>query len=252
VALGTDRSEGSVLLRVPLYRVQGTAVIERLPGAGEAAYEADFRANIHGAIPADTRWSTHAVLPAGQQAVRMPFVADGFGKMIELWASQPRDRAGFFVGYRELEITNAIGLGTAPALLPVSLPEAAASPAMAAQLFGDIAWRPAELVLRGARPGPQALELVAGGEIWLHTAGLTGELGGRLSLARGSAPVLARLVWYKGGRVQVLSSGWAEADKPFVFKGWTAEPDGWFGLVVQPTKQKAAVEARITHCTLAP
>ena len=253
--MGTDRQEGSVLVNVPFYRLRGVAVVERLPGGSEAAQAVDFKVIAHGAIPEQARWAGRVELPAGQRSARLVFEADGFGQPVELWARQAEDRAGVFAGFRELEITNSIEIErNYLVLLPEPLPLAGSTPEMLAALFGDIAWRPQQFSLRGARmaAGAPALELASGGELWLHTDRMSGEIGGRLVLAPQSAPIMVRLVWYKGGRVQVLQSDWIMPDKPFVFRGWTAEPGGWFGLVFEPTDRAAAAQVRINHCTLSP
>ncbi len=253
LVMGTDRQEGAVLISAPFYRMRGVAVVERLPGSSEQAQSVEFKVITHGAIPEDVRWAGRVELPAGQRSARLIFEADGLGRPVELMTRQAEDRAGIFAGYRELELTNSIELEHhTPVMLPEPRPLVASTPEMLSALFGDVAWRPQQLALRGARLAAGALELASGGELWLHTDRMSGELGGRLTLAPGSAPVMVRLVWYKGGRVQVLQSGWIMADAPFAFRGWTAEPGGWFGLVFEATDRDAAAQVRITHCTLAP
>jgi hypothetical protein len=255
LVLGTDRQEGTVLISEPFYRMRGVAVVERLPGAGESAQSVEFKLITHGAIPEELRWAGRVELPAGQRSSRLVFEADGLGRPVELWSRQTGDRAGIFVGYRELELTNSIEIErNYPVMAPEPRPLVASTPEMLDVLFGNVAWRPQQLALRGARmaAGAPAFELASGGELWLHTDRMSGELGGRLTLASGSAPIMVRLVWYKGGRVQVLQSDWIMADKPFAFRGWTAEPGGWFGLVLEATDREAAAQVRINHCTLSP
>jgi hypothetical protein len=255
LVMGTDRREGAVLLSAPFYRMRGVAVVERLPGGRDQAQAVDFKVIAHGAIPEEARWGGRVVLPAGQRSARLVFEADGFGKPVELWAQQAEDRAGIFAGYRELEITNSIELEhSEPVLLPEPRPLVTSTPEMIEALCGGVAWRPQRLSLRGVRSavGASGLELVSGGELWLHTDRMSGELGGRVVLAPQSAPIMVRVVWYKGGRVQVLQSDWIMQDKPFAFRGWTAEPGGWFGLVFESTDREAAARVRITHCTLSP
>ena len=93
---------------------------------------------------------------------------------------------------------------------------------------------------------------MAGGELWLHTPGMTGEIRGRLlGLAAGSSPMV-RVVWYKGGRLQLMQQGQIPADRPFEFHVWTAEPGGWIGILVDPGAAGPAVQVRIDACTLTP
>lgn len=253
--LGTDRADGAVLVRAPFYRMRGVAVIERLPGAGDGPVHADFKVTRHGAVPEEARWAGRLELPAGQRSARLTFEADGFALPVELWARQESDRAGIYIGFRELEITNAIDAeGDAPTLALKPLASDQPTPEMLGALFGDVAWRPQRLSLRGGRPevSPAGLELSSGGELWLHTDRMTGELAGELSLPRHSPPVLFRVVWYKGARVQVLQNGWIQPGDPTLFRAWTAEAGGWIGLVIESTDRPATVRVKVTRSTLSP
>ncbi len=188
-------------------------------------------------------------LPAGQASINVPFEVDGSGKMILLITKQPGNSGGY-AGYREIEITHAVeAAGGAPQLRPVPVPETDANPELAQSLFGAVAWRPQQLVVRGGQSVASGLELRGGGEVWLHTDGMNGEIRGQL--ASTGAPVLARVVWYKGGRLQVLQNGWVMPNQPFDFKAWTAEPGGWFGVLLDGGAGTAAT-VRVTAASVSP
>jgi hypothetical protein len=250
--LGTAWPEGSVLLTTPVRRFRGVAILARLPGGGSGRVQAEFKAIVHGATPENVRWSTNVELPAGQALVTVPFEVDASGESILLLARRADQVAGIFAGYREIEITHAIESRPGAPVLSAGIPaEAAASPEMAASLLGGVAWRPGSLVVRGGRPGVEGLELESGGEAWVHTDGMSGEIRGHLRAGEGAGrPTLVRIVWYKGGRLQMLEQLWVSREQPADFHAWTAEPGGWIGVVVAPGA--GPVIARVTGSTLAP
>ena len=165
--LGTTRRAGEILVRTPVFRMKGVAVLERQPGAGDGPLTAECKVIVHGASPEDVRWFAHLDLPAGQKSLSVPFEADGSGKQLLLWITQPAEQAGkLLVGYRELEITHATDVAGGPPRLqdesPADLP---VTPEMARGFFGEVPWRPQQLVARAGRPATQGLELAALGRV---------------------------------------------------------------------------------------
>ncbi len=255
VIMGTSQSVGQVLLRIPVYRLGGRVVVSRLPGAGDGPWAVDFKVIVHGASPEDVRWSGRVELPAGQQTVSVPFEADAGGRMLMFWVTLPTDQpAGAVVaGYRDLQITHAAEQGAAPRLRPDSPADVASVPGHAESLFGDVTWRPAQLVVRNGGSVAEGLELSPGGEVWMHTDGMAGELSGQVACPPGDGrPPVVRVVWYKGGRLQIIHQEWAKREQPFNFRVWTAEPGGWIGVLVDGGKDLAPVHVRATEVTLQP
>lgn len=255
MVLGTTRRTGAMLLQAPTYRFGGVAVVDRRPGAGAGPLAAEFKVIVHGASPEDVRWSARVELPAGQQSASVPFKVDASGKELQFWISRPEGSPpGLLAGFRELEITHAIeSTAGAPRLRDACLPEVGMTPESARSLFGDVTWRPQQLVVRGGRAGAQGWELPAGGEVWLHTDGMTGEIRGKLAVLESSArPGMVRVLWYKGGRLQILQQNWLQRDRAVDFRAWTAEPGGWIGLLVDPGEGMAPAVVRLTGSTLTP
>jgi hypothetical protein len=253
MVLGTIRQDGSVLIRTPAQRIRGVAVLQRLPGTGDGALSANFKAIIHGSIPEDQRWNARLELPAGQHSVSVPFEADAGGREVQLWVSQTTAKpAAAFAGYRELEILHAVDSEESPRVRRPTQGETPMTPEGTANLFGDIPWRPSLITARGGRAGPEGVELAAGGELWLHKAGMTGEIRGRLTNISSDQQVMVRVVWYKGGRIQSLQQTWLQPGQSGDFRAWTAEPGGWIGLLVEPASGAPFVRVRVTGSTLTP
>ena len=253
--LGTTRRAGEILVQTPVYRMRGVAVVERQPGAGDGPLSAECKVIVHGASPEDVRWFAPVNLAAGQKSLTVPFEADGAGKQLLLWVNQPAGQEGkLLVGYRELEITHAAEApGGAPQLQDENLADLPVTPEMARGFFAELPWRPQQFVTRGGRAATSGLELPPWGELWLRTPVMAGVINGRLE-ATGSAtrPTMVRVLWYKGGRLQILQQLWVARDQPVDFHAWTAEPGGWIGLVVERGAGASPVVARVTDTTLAP
>ena len=257
--MGTSRQVGAVLLRTPVYRLRGLAAITRLPGEGTDAMQVEFKIITHGSTPEDVRWGAKVELPAGQPSVTVPFQLDAFGHLMELWvlpSAKAQSEGGVFAGYRELEITHAIesteGDGV-PQLHKARLAATTLTPELMEDFFGSVTWRPARWVLYGGRAGARGLELAPGGETWLHTDNMLGEMRGQVYRTDSSGQVpMVRVVWYKGGRLQIMQHGHVEADRPFDFHVWPAEPGGWIGILVDQGDGVSSVQVRVTSSSLTP
>ncbi len=255
VILGVMGGVGRLLVSEPSYRFGADAVLERSSRAGPGDLHADFNAIVHGAVPEITLWSARITVPAGQGKIVVPFNVDARGKNVLLQVVVPPEQVGQIrAGYRNFQINHAIESSEgAPRLRPGAPADAPATPDFVSGLLGRLAWRPQQLVVRGGTPAPDGIDLVAGGELWLHTPAMTGDIRGRLiSLAADGSRPMVRVVWYKGGRLQLMQQGQIPADRPFDFHVWTAEPGGWIGILVDPGAAGPAVQVRVDVCTLTP
>lgn len=234
VVLGTQRSSGSVLLNTPTYRVQGVARFDRLPRADASPVKTLAKITVHGSIPEQLLWSDRLELSEGQQSVSVPFSVDPGGRRIVLWIAQEGsiESAGF-AGFRELEIHAAVeGPDMAPALRPNTLPARRARAEETETLFRLNSWRPQSTYVRGAELVNDRMILMPGGELWFHTPNMTGTIEGRITKGTGNtASPMVRIVWYKGGRLQLVQSGVVPDHDAYSFRVWTAEPGGWIGIL---------------------
>ncbi len=252
---GTTRAAGHILLQAPSYRLGGIAVIDRLPGAGDGPLLADFKIIVHGASPEEVLWSGRVELPAGEQSVSVPFLADGHGRKLLIWITLPAEMPGrVLAGVRELEITHAHDLpGAAPRLRDQTLPETPATRDIAQSFFGPSDWRPQQMTVRGGWATEQGLALSPGGEIWFRTANMTGVVQGQLmGLVDSDSPPFVRVLWYKGARVQIIQQGRLSRERPFDFRIWTPEPGGWIGILLEAGDGDGSATVRVIETTLAP
>lgn len=247
--LGVTQDEGRLQMTLPSYRFGADAVLERLPHAGPGPLRAHFKIIVHGATPETVRWEKDVELPAGEARVALPFMLDALAQRLELRvAVDAGSQGGVAAGYRNFQITHAVEGPAEPPDLRVDerLP-VAADDAQTAALLGDTSWRPQQIFVTAARgAGPDGLDLAEGGEVWLHTPEMLADIRGRvIGVAEGT---MARVVWYKGGRLQLMQQGHVPPGGTFQFHAWCGEPGGWFGILLDRGGPGARV--RLTEATL--
>ncbi len=252
LVMGVKGGQGSMQLATPTYRFGGDAVLVRTAGAG--AVRADFKVVVHGAVPEEVRWAATIDLPAGETAVTVPFKLDTLGRSMLLQITVPDEFFGQVVaGYRNLQITHAIETeGGAPRLRAGAAAEQDLLAEASGPLWGEVTWRARHAVTRGGRMSDAGVVLPAAGELWLHTPGMSGELRGRITAPTAGARPLVRVVWCKGGRLQIMQQGHVPENGAFDFHVWTAEPGGWIGVVVDPGQDTAPAVVRLLSASFAP
>lgn len=254
--LGVTRGEGRLLLVAPTHRFGGDAVIERLPPGEPRALRVRFKVIVHGATPEEVRWDREIELAPNENRKAVPFTVDAMGQRLELQVSvigPAADRVA--AGYRNFAITHSIeSADGAPVMRAAAAQAAVGDEAMAQALLGDIAWRPQQLITRAGQATSDGIVLPAGGEIWWHSENMLGEVRGqvRSTSSDPSAVPLVRVVWCKGGRLQLLQQGFVSSDGTFNFHGWCAEPGGWIGVLLDPGSPAVRASVRLQSSTLAP
>jgi hypothetical protein len=248
IMLGIMGGEGRLRVAEPTYRFGADAVVERSSHAGPGTLQADFRVTVHGANPEVLLWSGRLEMAPGVARVAVPFKVDAMRRNLLLQISVPGDQTGqLMAGYRNFQISHAVeSAGGPPKLRPSDRTDTQLTPALTESLFTGVAWRPEKLVVRGGGPGAQGLELAPGGEVWMHSPEMSGEIRGQLTFdgAAGGSPMV-RVVWYKGGRLQMMQQGQIPAGGAFDFHVWCAEPGGWFGILVDQTAGTAPTRVRV-------
>ena len=255
--LGVTRGEGRLLLTAPTYRFGADAVLERLPSSGEAAaLRVRFKVTVHGATPEQVRWDQEIELAPNENRKAMPFSVDAMGQHLELQVSvlgAANDRVA--AGFRNFTILHSMeSADGAPALRAAAAQPAAGDEAMARALFGDLGWRPQQLVTRAGQAAPGGIELPAGGEIWWHTENMLGEVRGQVRSIGADPNVvpMVRVVWCKGGRLQLLQQGNVPPGGTFDFHAWCGEPGGWIGVLLDPGHPAVRASVRLQSSSLAP
>lgn len=251
--LGVMRGEGRLSLHVPIRRLESEAIIHRLSEAEGRSYFADFA--IVGRANHEPRWSARIQLPAVQRDISVPFTAGGEGEPLDLIVTVPaafEDQIA--AGYRNPRITHT-GEDAGPA--PYLRSEKPADDLIETPpRFIDGSWSPDKITVRRGSVTSSGAELRPGGELWLYNRAGLSELSGEIFSApdsTGSATPVVRIVWYKAGRLQVLQQeGLSDPKGKVHFRAWSAEPEGWFGILSDPVSGGAPVTVRILKAETAP
>jgi len=246
--LGVDRGKGVLTLFAPTLRLTGEVVVSRTEGPAGEAVTVEFSAAQRSSVPVPPRWRQQVELPAGQAQVVAPFALDAGGTQVDFTVVVPAAAAAkVAAGYRELRITH-VGQepGPAPRLRPET-PEAddPFDPAVRAALL-PAGWEPAEIVVRHGRATPEGLELAAGGEVWVRAEGVLAEFAGELAVpADAAVGAVCRVIWAKAARVEVVEQGGVSRGERRPFRLWSAEPDGWFGVINDQGPGGAPLRVRV-------
>lgn len=253
--MGTYEKRGSFTFTKPSFRIAGEIALQRSLGAPERPLSATFSV-YDGTIPEGQMgsliWSeTHTLDPA-EDFQTASFQVDSRGRPARFVVTVADDsigdlRAGFFLP----RIGHSDPTPTPPPTLRLPVPEPFANtPELANALLPEDWQEDMEVVARGATLEGGNLILDQGGELWLKPKRPISELHGQISLTappeQSGAPV-ARVVWYRGGRMEVLmQSGINPPDRPLSFRCWPAEDDGWYGILIDPTYNPHGLKVEIT------
>lgn len=146
--------------------------------------------------------------------------------------------------------------GSPPPLMRKVLPESEPTEDRMAAL-NKTNWVPDEIFLRGGRVTEDGYLLEPGGQIWLKAnhplKALNGQVSVPDSIPENLAMPLVRGLWYKGGRVQIA---WQDRLNPEAreqhFHSWSAGPEGWIGILMDPLPGVAPVLVRIDEVVEVP
>jgi len=107
-------------------------------------------------------------------------------------------------------------------------------------------WTPDSMLHRGGTARSNGLLLSPGDQVWLRADHPLRNFGGTVERMRepgisGRDPTV-RVVWYKGGRLQIaLQEKLSSEAEAASFSTWSGEPEGWFGILVDPAVGAASV-----------
>jgi hypothetical protein len=244
--VGISAGRGYLRVGPGVRQLRGEVVVRRTASdAGSASAEFEVRS----ADSRTTLWSQRVQLEQGVGEQAVPFVVYGDARPLELAVEVPEDATGqLMAGFRQTSIQQTdAGPAAPPRLRPDAPPDEKLEPATWRSVFPGGTWSLSEVIARGVSVHNGELQLPPGAELWFKPdrplSALSGEYRRAPSSASGS-PML-RLVWCKGARLEILTQERLPSpDGRRSFRGWSAEPDGWFGLLADPGAGTAPALAR--------
>jgi hypothetical protein len=250
--LGVQTGRGEMTLLAPSYRLRGDAVLRRLPDSPPGELSANFTiVALRDDGPPIDLWIQRLTLPAGESERFVPFETGGGGMPVRFAVTiSPESADRLVAGWSNPTIQHAMETSDEPPRIhhnSLDFLELDAD-AQAALLPGD--WRPRRMIARGGRLTPDGLELVPGGELWVRPERPVGAFVGEARLVAADdqreAP-LVRAFYYKGGRLEITSQESADENGRLGFRVWSAEPDGWLVLSVDPNPRAAPLLIKLTE-----
>ncbi len=250
--LGVTTGRGEMTLLAPSYRLRGEAVLTRAVGTPDGDLAADFTiVALRDPEPPIDLWIQRLTLPAGQPEVFVPYEIGGGGMPVRFSVTiLPGSADRLVAGWRNPTLQHAMETSAEPPRLhhtTLDFLELDAA-AQATVLPGD--WRPRRMIARGGTLTPDGLVLVPGGELWVRPERPVGAFAGTARLADpgdSREPPLVRAFYYKGGRLELTSQAGTGEEGRLEFRVWSAEPDGWLVLSVDPNPRAAPLLFKVTE-----
>lgn len=249
--LGTGQGTGTLRLLTASYRLSVEAVIRRVDPALSGAVRLRFRAFGMDGEKMLERGSFEAELPAGELEKVIATTIDPGGLPMLFLVEVPQELAGRIeAGWRSLRLSHTLDDPDAPpAVRPGADKAWLADESYRAALLPGVARDIPVFARILGQPAADGVALAPGGEIWLRAkGGLMLEFTVRPDgpLHPPALPVV-RVLYYKGGRLEILAQDAIRSADAVQFRAWCAEGDGWIGLLLDRSDAVPAlrVQARI-------
>ena len=259
--LGVGHGHGSFRFGAPVHTIGGEVVLIR-SGDGtalEAEQTALFELQVidlqtHAVI--GNSWSQEVTLPAGETEISQTYTAATQGQGVRFQVTVANDSDGkVLAGW----LMPRIQLTASETDIPPRL----RAPGSADVAGVDRTWSKAllpsdwdgqvEVVVRKGHLSDGRVWIEQGGELWFRAKTGVAEWHGTLSLDAALAETIrpyAHVVWYNGGRVELLSQSQVPNDSAGApVRAWSPEGQGWFGLIIDDAGGDAGVSLKIERMT---
>lgn len=158
--------------------------------------------------------------------------------------------ADVLAGWRGLTLSHSGNGPDRPPMLVPGVPTATSVDAAfrAALLPED--WNPPVVYSRGGETVEHGITLPPGGQVWIRLTDFFAEIQGTATANTANAtPIdpVVRVVYYKGGRLDIQGQFPVRSQDPVSFKAWSPESDGWLGILTEPTLQVPSVTIKIDN-----
>jgi len=191
-------------------------------------------------------WAGSLSLSPGEQerAAPLSFTCNAVPLEFAVTVS-PAASGAVAAGFRNFNIQMNDADNDPPPRLRAAAPEDVSIPLdQARKWFPTGDWNLQAAVARGVEATPNGLIFQPGAELWIKPDRALHSLDGTLVRADDSAPGLPvlRFIWYKGVRMEMLrQEGLSSPDATINFHGWSPEPDGWFGIMIDQGTSAPAI-----------
>jgi len=248
--LGTNGGPGRLEVGALSNRASGEAVIKRVASGSKANVPVHFEVFAVSAQGRYSRWRRDAVLPEDKdEMVISTDRIDASGMNLAFDVRVPDQLAGSVAaGWRAPTLWDTVDRAGHPPLL-----QAGAAPLNPAGDELRTAVLPKELAdsavyVRNAWLQDGLGRLPPGGEIWIPLNGIFSRIvvTARIAGENGaSGDCSLRVVYYKGGRLERFQPTPGGPTGSVSFVAWSAENDGWLGLLAAPYSAAPMIAVRV-------
>ena len=236
--LGIAEGEGRLDVETPARRMSAEYVLARTtPGTGGAltARLAIYANMLGGLLP---RWSGEITLPENTDEILVRTdPVDGSGLPLVFTVTIPEESAGKVrAGWRGFHLADTADRDEQPPALQSGFTAlVSAGKDVRANLLPP-SLQDAPVYLRKVWIQNGALLMPGGGEIWVKLKGLYPQMkiSARLLDPKADAIPQVQVVYYKGGRLERFAPSVDRAAGTVHFTAWSAENDGWLGILADP------------------
>lgn len=242
--IGSFRGDVSWRFTRPINRLSGRVRVERR--TEDLSSSVTVRFEIEAAHTPDgvPMWSEVVELPAGEMKIEVSYEVDTRGESVRFTTHMPDDLQGnpFVAGWFMPRIQHSSSRQDEPPALRIFSGHNQIMSAAEVDLWTGAQGDRLQMVhLRDGQSQSGFLSLAPGGELWIKPESGVSALEltvSSLSDDKSPASPVYRMVWYGGGRLELLHQAAVEGGSaaPNLVRAWAAEPDGWFGLLIDPSQ----------------
>lgn len=229
-------------------------VITRLDSISRGTIGAHFRIVRQTPNGDETVCDEALELPDGMNQISRMVTIDGHRFPLRFYAHLPGNEIGSgTAGWFAPAMLSAIADSQPPPQLYPAAPAAMAdNPGLRSALV-HCPWEPDQISTRGTVQATEdGLLLAPGGQVWLRADIGLSSLDGIAKLHPGDSgmPPMLRVLWYKGGRIQLTDQIQLSATEPEQpFHSWSSAAEGWFGMMVDPAPSGSGMILNIRSIT---
>ena len=251
--IGSLSGQSSWRFTQPVNRLTGTVRLERRAGDPSIATSARFIIESADSADVSPIWTQEILLPANAQMAEMSYELDTWGKPLRFTTilSDAAEEKSIIAGWLMPRIQHSSSRQEAPPDLRVFTGTKLDLSEGEIHTWGESRGPQLRSVqLRDGQLQNGEITLAPGGEIWIRPEGGVSAMTldvSELKSEGATAPAVIRTVWYGGGRLELLQQAAMEGQPGHLsVRGWAAEPDGWFGLLVDSSSQAPGVRVALT------
>lgn len=249
--LGITSGTGAFQFARPSKFIRGEVRLARTSGSTGSPLSARFTVSHAGRPDLPPFWSADVRLPAGETETTMSYDLDAANQPTRFAVTVADDYAEqLHAGWRMPQIYDSrVDTPTPPQLRRTYRSETTLESADRLALLPPGWAERAQVVVRGGTMELNSLHLPAGGEGWIRLDDYFRTMRVRVRNPDANPQIkpVVRVLWYRGGRIEMITQREIPAEGEISFDAWMAEYQGWVAVLVDPNPEEAKVRLQIEY-----